>query len=225
MNISHTIEKINQLIAGTNHLQNNQHCGNTGPSEYSEGPRDAALIIDTSYSMLTEDWRPCRLNAAQAASQTYVERLLKEEPSARISIIAYGSNAKLVMPLTPVHKIHILKKAINSIRAKGNTNMASGLNIACDQLKNGYHTKRAVLLTDGRNNAGEDPRKFAEILKKYAVIDCIGIGGNRLSVDEPLLKSIASSYPDGSKRYRWIGDKQKLVRHFHNLAGGLVRAK
>ena len=130
-----------------------------------------------------------------------------------------------MLPLTPVSKIHFLKKAISSIRAKGFTNIASGLSATCDQLKKSRRTRHVVLLTDGRNNAGEAPRPLAEKLKKHAVIDCIGIGGNRSSVDEPLLKSIASSYPDGSKRYRWIGDKQKLVRHFHNLAGGLVRTK
>jgi Mg-chelatase subunit ChlD len=213
MNISHTIEKITQ------------YCVNTGPSEYSEGPRDAAIVTDTSSSMGNNDWSPSRLKAAQEAAEAYAIRLLKEEPKARVSIIAYDNNAKLMVPLTPVSKMHVLKKAINSLKADGCTSITSGLSLAYDQLKDSHRTCHVVLLSDGWNNIGKDPRAIAEKLKKHAVIDCIGIGGHRLSVDESLLKCMASSYPDGSKRYRWIGDKEKLVRHFHNLAGGLVRAK
>jgi len=61
-------------------------------------------------------------------------------------------------------------------------------------------------------------------LRDIATVECVGIGGTPEEVDEDLLRYIASSYPDGSKRYRWIGDRKRLVEHFHNLAGGITRA-
>jgi hypothetical protein len=225
MKILRTIKKINKLVFSTNPAQNNHCYINTMPSEYSEGPRDAVIVADASSSMDKKDWKPNRLGAAQEASEAYITRLMNEEPEARVSIIAYNDDAKLILPLTSVSKMHILEKAIKSIKAKGCTNIASGLSLAYDQLKNSHSIGHVVLLSDGWNNTGKNPRTLADKLKVHAVIDCIGIGGKRSSVDELLLKCIASSYPDGSKRYRWIGDKQKLVRHFHNLAGGLVRAE
>ena len=53
---------------------------------------------------------------------------------------------------------------------------------------------------------------------------CIGIGGTPHDVDESLMRDIASEYPDGSKRYRWIGDKERLAQHFHCLAGRITRS-
>ena len=40
---------------------------------------------------------------------------------------------------------------------------------------------------------------------------------------EEVLREIASERSDGSKRYRWIGDKERLVRHFERLAGRISR--
>lgn len=43
-------------------------------------------------------------------------------------------------------------------------------------------------------------------------------------VNEEILKSIASCHPDGTPRYRWIGDKEQLVEHFKQLAGRITRS-
>ena len=62
-----------------------------------------------------------------------------------------------------------------------------------------------------------------DLTAQTGVPGCIGIGGAPHDVDEPLMKHIASEYPDGSKRYRWIGDKERLAQHFHCLAGRITR--
>ena len=80
-----------------------------------------------------------------------------------------------------------------------------------------------VLLSDGHNNTGPDPRPIAHRLKRSAVIECIGIGGSPSDVDEELMKDIASAYPDGTKRYRWIGDPERLEEAFIELAVGITR--
>ncbi len=81
------------------------------------------------------------------------------------------------------------------------------------------HLKRIILLTDGDHNQGGNPVNTANRLKKAGVIiDCIGIGGSPRDVNETLLKQIASQNPDGSPRYWFIGDQEKLVKTYESLA-------
>jgi Mg-chelatase subunit ChlD len=80
-------------------------------------------------------------------------------------------------------------------------------------------TKRIILLTDGEHLGDDNPTNIATRLKKNGVIiDCIGIGGSSRDVDEKLLKQIASRNPDGSIRYCFIGNQQKLLRKYQTLA-------
>jgi hypothetical protein len=75
------------------------------------------------------------------------------------------------------------------------------------------------MLTDGHHWDGPSPLPFADQLKMTGVvIDCIGIGGSPEDVDTENLKNIASSNPDGSIRYRFIGGREELVRKYETLA-------
>lgn len=79
--------------------------------------------------------------------------------------------------------------------------------------------KRIVLLSDGEHNTGPSPVAVASRLKKAGVIiDCIGIGGSPESVDEDLLKEIASRNPDGTIRYCFIGESTALLKKYQDLA-------
>lgn len=187
-----------------------------------EGPRACILVLDASGSMADRDWRPSRLAAAKEAAKAFCRRLAREEPKARVAIVGYSDNAELLVNLTPAKHLETLIKAIDQIRAFGGTNITAGIAIAVDLLKNG--PGQVIALTDGHHNEGPGPANIAHDLKQLAVLECVGIGGSPSDVDETLLKEIASPYPDGTKRYRWIGDKEQLVRHFHNLAGGITRS-
>jgi Mg-chelatase subunit ChlD len=186
--------------------------------------RDSVLVIDGSPSMHDTDWPPSRMAAAQQAAMAFVKRLFSEEPDAMVAIVSYGDYATLLCDLTTVANYHQLKKGINSIEGGSGTNITAGLEIALDLRSKSQRTGQVVLLTDGWHNTGSDPKPISDKLREKATIECIGIGGSPADVDEELLKYIASSRPDGSKRYRWIGDKERLVEHFHNLAGRIVRA-
>jgi len=83
----------------------------------------------------------------------------------------------------------------------------------------GNYLRRIIMLSDGEHNCGGSPETVASNLKDAGVvIDCIGIGGSPEDVDEELLKEIASRNPDGSVRYCFIGDQQKLLRKYKTLA-------
>lgn len=189
--------------------------------DFDNKNRDAVLVIDASASMLDKDWIPSRLAAAQQSAIAFVERLAGESPYSSVAIVAYGDKGKLLIPLTQVRKKNKINRAINAITCMGGTNITGGIQIALSLLRR--PSGQVVLLSDGYHNTGCSPHSIADQLKKRAVVDCIGIGGFPTSVDETLLKYIASIRADGSKRYRWIGDKEQLINHFHNLAGRLSR--
>jgi len=193
-----------------------------GPS--TEAPRDCVLVIDVSGSMLEDDWKPTRLDGAKEAAITFARRLLQEQPNARVAIVVFACKAKLACEITTVSGSSKIGQKIDQTDVGGSTNMYAGLKVALGLFGNHGRTCQVVLLTDG-HNTGKNPEKLAERLKEFAIIECVGIGGSPGDVDESLLKQIASSQPDGRKRYRWIGQKDQLVKHFHKLAGGIRRVQ
>ena len=189
----------------------------------SGNPRWSALVIDASGSMQANDWPPSRLDAAKEAAKAYCDRLAQDEPNAHVAVIAYGDDALAMCGLTQVTKRRALARAISRIDYLGYTNMRSGLQEAYQILYRRGGDRQVLLLSDGHNNDG-NPCSVADALRCFSVIDTVGIGGSPAEVDEELMRYIATEYPDGTKRYRWIGDKESLVAHFQELAGRIRRA-
>ena len=218
MTISEAISKLCEFITLANIPlpENRLHSNNN--------PRDAVLVIDKSPSMRSNDWKPSRLKAAQQAAHAYVERLRQEDPTARVAIVAYGRKARVMCGLTLVSNVKKLRRAIDGIRTCVRTNITAGVETAYALLKFETGTCQVILLTDGEHNTGEEPYDIATRLREIATLETIGIGGTPSDVNEDLLKDISSSYPDGSKRYHWIGDEERLVKEFDELAGRLARA-
>ncbi|MHC4678994.1 MAG: VWA domain-containing protein [Planctomycetota bacterium] len=180
--------------------------------------------MDASGSMSNTDWKPSRQVAAHKPAVSFLKRLLSKQPDSIVAVVVYGDEATVLVGPTPVKRHDKIAKAINSISSMGCTNITAALEIACNIFKTTSCVNQAVLSTDGCHNTGPDPRPISGRLRKHAIVECVGIGGSPSDVDEDLLGYIASSYPDGSKRYRWIGHKERLVETFENLAGRIVRA-
>ena len=196
--------------------------GRRPPVEYPaqfDPPRDRVLVLDASPSMLETDWPPSRLQAAQESAAAFCRCLARDEPEARIALVAYGGFAEILCPLTPARHLNELLGHIDRIRVVSATNIGDGTQKAAEALARARGTSQVVLLSDGHNNTGPDPRPIAHKLKQSTVIECIGIGGSPSDVDEELMKDIASAYPDGTKRYRWVGDPERLEEAFVELAG------
>lgn len=184
---------------------------------------DAVVVMDCSPSMLEPDWPPTRLNAAQDAGWAFCQEL--HEQRANVAIIGFSYRIRHACALTPASATQVLHDAIYSITTGYGTNIHCGLNTALKIVRHSSAKKKhIILLTDGCHNAlGCDPCVPARALRKIATVECVGIG-QRERIDEELLRDhIASEYPDGSKRYRWIGDRTKLIQHFQSIATGLMR--
>jgi hypothetical protein len=199
----------------------NRGPGKSTPALPAGPTRDAVLIIDASGSMEEADWYPSRLRGAQDAARAYVERLQQEEPNSRVGVVAFGCEAHLYCDLTELTNGVTVLHAIECIAIQGRTNMKSALKLAHGLLNPNKRVKQVVFLTDGLNT-GRDPQGIAARLRGIATIECIGVGP-KAQIDEDLLRRMASPYPDGRPRYRWIGDPEGLKTHFHQLAGRIAR--
>ncbi|MFW6106527.1 MAG: vWA domain-containing protein [bacterium] len=179
------------------------------------------IVLDASGSMASSDWRPTRLAGAQEAARALVRRLAQRSPDAKVGVVVYSGRATVLCKLTPVRRPSPILAAIRRISTGGSTNIGAGLEAAHSLLQGTSGPSRIVLLTDGRHTAGPEPTLVAGAIKPRGTIDCIGIG-RRSEVNERMLRMIASQDRGGQPRYRWIGERVQLVRHFQKLATSLI---
>lgn len=181
---------------------------------------DMVLSMDVSSSMLAQDFKPDRLEAAKEVASKFIEN----RPNDRMGLVIFGGESFTQVPITTDHKIvqGQLAKIKNGFIADG-TAIGMGIGTAVNRLKDSpAKSKVIILMTDGVNNSGLiDPITAAETAIQYNVkVYAIGIGTQGeaympayllpdgsfeydympVEIDEELLKEIASS--TGGKYYR-----------------------
>lgn len=154
------------------------------------------LVFDVSGSMLADDLKPTRLDAAKAAAREFVAR---QPAGVQIGVVAF-SEASLPV-LTPTNDQDAIFGAINRLSPQRGTSLANGMLMAMETIVGGgengagtadplaptpqflpeaveQHTDAVmVLLTDGENNMSPDPLEVAHAAAEYGVrIHTIGIG-------------------------------------------------
>jgi Ca-activated chloride channel homolog len=137
---------------------------------------DIVLGLDISSSMLAQDLKPDRLEAAKSVSQQF----FAGRPNDRIGLVVFSGEAFTQCPLTTDHTImENMLEDIKSGLIQDGTAIGDGLAIAINRLKESQAlSKVIILLTDGQNNAGSiDPLSAAEIAKIFGIrIYTIGVG-------------------------------------------------
>lgn len=191
--------------------------------EHSQASPTCIVLLDISSSLDGTDWPPSRLAGAKEATCAYVRRLRARDQAALLAIVCYDENARIACPPTCAAEQRTIEQLLDGVNSGGCTNITAGLEQALSLLTQSPGEKQVILLTDGHHNHGASPIEAAAAIRRLATLECVGIGGSPEEVDEELLRSIASSRPDGSKRYRWIGDPEGLVQHFEDLANGITR--
>ena len=166
---------------------------------------DILLVIDRSSSMLAQDFKPNRLEAAKSVANNFVKNRIGD----RIGLVVFAGESYIQCPLTT--DIKIVNEFIDKIEIinKENDGTAIGMAIAnaTNRLRNSdAKSKVMILLSDGSNNAGElDPLTSADLASNFDIkIYTIGAGTNqdvsfipgrgyiRNEIDEVTLKSIAN---------------------------------
>jgi Ca-activated chloride channel family protein len=179
-----------------------------GQSVNAEGI-DIAMVLDISGSMLAEDFKPNRLEAAK----NVIDNFVSARTTDRIGLVIFSREAFTQCPLTIDYSV--LRNLLGDIKTgmiEDGTAIGNGIANGINRLKDSDAESRVIiLLTDGVNNAGEvDPISAAEIASTFGIrIYTIGVGtrgqapypvqtpfGTRyqmvpVEIDEVILKKIA----------------------------------
>ena len=194
---------------------------------------DIVLTIDLSSSMLAQDLKPDRLEAAKSISADFV----KGRPEDRMGLVVFASETFTQVPLTTDHGMLLnMMKDLKCGMLEDGTAIGDGLASSVSRLKDSEAiSKVVILLTDGDNNAGSiDPATAAEMAKLFGVrVYTIGVGTRgtapypvqtpfggiqyqqiQVTINEPLLQQIADE--TGGKYYRATSN-EKLEQIYEEI--------
>lgn len=139
---------------------------------------DIMLAVDVSTSMLAEDLKPNRLEAAKDVAASFING----RPNDNIGITLFAGETFTQCPLTVDHGV--LLNLVNNIDCgliEDGTAVGMGIANAVTRLKDSKaKSKVVILLTDGTNNRGDiSPLTAAEIAKSFGIrVYTIGVGTN-----------------------------------------------
>ncbi len=147
---------------------------------------DIILALDVSSSMLAEDFNldRKRRNRLYVAKEV-VKDFIKWRENDRIGMVVFAGQAYTQCPLTLDYDVllQFLEKVEVGMVEDG-TAIGSAIGVCVNRLRTSKaESKVVILLTDGRNNAGEiDPLTAAELSKTYGMkIYTVGAGTKGLA--------------------------------------------
>lgn len=147
---------------------------------------DIMLAMDVSTSMLAEDLKPNRMEAAKDVAHEFISG----RPDDNIGLTIFAGEAFTQCPMTTDHGslLRLLQDTRTDIAARGliddGTAVGMGLANAVSRLKaSKAKSKVVILLTDGSNNTGDiSPMTAAEIAKSLGIrVYTIGVGTNKVA--------------------------------------------
>ena len=144
---------------------------------------DIMLAVDVSTSMLAEDLKPNRLEAAKQVASEFING----RPNDNIGLTIFAGESFTQCPLTVDHGVllNLFHGISSDIAQRGliedGTAIGMGIANAVTRLKDSKaKSKVIILLTDGSNNRGDiSPLMAAEIAKQFGIrVYTIGVGTN-----------------------------------------------
>ena len=193
---------------------------------------DIMMALDISASMLAEDLKPNRIDAAKKVAEEFID----SRPNDRIGLVVFSGESFTQCPLTTDHAV--LKNLFTGIESgmlADGTAIGEGLGTAVNRIRNSKaKSKVIILLTDGVNNIGSiAPETAGEIAKTFGIrVYTIGVGtigmapypfktpfgiqyqNTEVQIDEAVLKQIASE-TDG--KYFRATNSSKLKEIYNEI--------
>ena len=189
---------------------------------------DFILTIDTSSSMLADDFSPNRLEATKVAANLFIDSLA---PRSKAGVVTFSGTSFVEQRLT--ENADLLKEIVNNIAVSkiGGTDLATAVITSSNLLIGEEKGKAIVLLTDGQSNVGVSIEEGIDYANKdNVIVHTIGVGteegGKFLDVDilsrldETTLKRIASL--TGGKYFR-ADNKEALANAYKEISGLNIR--
>lgn len=187
---------------------------NRWQSESTEGI-DIMMALDISGTMLGEDLKPNRLEAAKAVATEFVV----SRPNDQIGLVVFAGESFTQCPLTTDHAVLInLFKSVKFGMIEDGTAIGLGLANAVNRMKDSAtKSKVIILLTDGSNNRGEiDPQTAAEIAQTYGIrVYAIGVGSYSDQVRVPIHTPYGVQYSTMRSEF-----DETTLRNIAQLTGG-----
>jgi Ca-activated chloride channel family protein len=203
----------------------------SGEDIHTEGI-DIVMVVDISGSMLAEDLRPNRIEAAKHVAQEFIDARTND----RMGLVIFAGESFTQCPMTLDHRVvKNLLRQVKSGMVEDGTAIGMAIAQGINRLKESQaKSKVMILLTDGVNNRGEiDPLTAAQIAQTFGIrIYTIGVGtigeapypvqtpfGVRyqtvpVDVDEATLRKVAIM-TDG--RYFRATDNRSLQRTYDEI--------
>ena len=195
---------------------------------------DIVMAMDISGSMLAEDFKPNRLEAAKKVAADFIDGRKND----RMGLVVFAGEAFTQVPLTIDHQV--LLKQLGSLKSgtiRDGTALGDGLATAINRIKDSEaKSKVIILMTDGVNNQGSvDPLSAAEIAALYDIrLYTIGVGSLGkapfpfrdqfgrvhyqnidVEIDEDLMQKMSAATVDG--RYFRATNKKALQEIFEQI--------
>lgn len=193
---------------------------------------DIVLATDISGSMLAEDLRPNRIDAAKQVALDFIDGREND----RIGLVIFAGESFTQCPLTTDRAVvKNLLKEVKSGMIEDGTAIGMGLATSVSRLKDSKaKSKVIILLTDGINNRGFiDPLTAAQIAQQFGIrVYSIGVGTIGLApypvqtpfrtqyqnvpvqIDEELMKKVSEE--TGGKYFR-ATDNKKLKSIYQEI--------
>lgn len=188
--------------------------GVKGEEVITEGV-DIVLTLDVSSTMLAEDIRPNRVDAAKAVARAFIQGRKHD----RIGLVVFAGDAYTQCPLTTDYGILIeFLDRVSVGMIEDGTAVGMGLATSVNRLRSSEaKSKVIVLLTDGQNNRGQiDPLTAAQMAQAFDIRTyTVGAGTRGVAmfpVDDPFF----------GRRYQpmQVNVDEESLRKIADLTGG-----
>jgi Ca-activated chloride channel family protein len=186
-----------------------------------EERKDAALtfVIDVSGSMDMDN----RLGLVKQSLEMLVEQLRRDDT---VSIVVYGSEARIVLDPTPGSRSGEILSAIYSLQPEGATNAEAGIRLGYRMAMEAYKRggiNRVILCSDGVANVGETgPEAILEEIDHYVeegiTLTTIGFGMD--NYNDTLMEQLADQ---GNGFYAYVDDRDEARKLFVDEITGTLQ--
>lgn len=186
-----------------------------------EDRKDASLtfVIDVSGSMDMDN----RLGLVKQSLEMLVEQLRDDDT---VSIVVYGSDARVVLEPTSGEDKNRILSAIYSLQPEGATNAEAGLRLGYRMAMEGYRSdgiNRVILCSDGVANVGQtEADSILEMIDHHIeegiTLTTIGFGMD--NYNDTLMEQLADN---GDGFYAYVDDRDEARKLFIDEITGTLQ--
>ncbi|KEI71520.1 VWA domain-containing protein [Endozoicomonas elysicola] len=181
---------------------------NPVPKAVAEQGRDMIFLLDVSRSMLAEDARPYRLEAAKAA----IEQLADKPGSDRFGLAVFAGVTSILSPVTSDRLFfsnRLTGVSTDSV-LQGGTNIQDALLTVLNKMVDRESAVRSldlVLISDGED-LGDQPEQALQLLNQLGVrLLVIGLGDSQTGARIPLRQGEGWTLNQGEEHWSRMNDQ------------------